>query len=125
MEIPSNLKYTKDHEWLNPTGDAVTVGITEFAQSELGEIVFCDLPAVGKVVKKGETLCVVESTKAASDVYAPVSGTVTAVNTALSDDPSKINSAPYGDGWMVKLSGVDSADLGSMMSAEQYKNLVG
>ena len=121
MSIPAELKYTKDHEWVRIEGTSATVGISEFAQSELGEIVFCELPAIGKVVKQGETLCVLESTKAASDVYAPVSGSVSEVNTSLSDDPTKINSAAYGAGWLVKLSGVNAAELAGLMDAASYE----
>ena len=121
MSVPKELKYTKDHEWVQVEGTTATVGITEFAQSELGEIVFCELPAVGKSVKQGESVCVLESTKAASDVYAPISGNVSAVNTALADDPTKINSASYGAGWLVKLSGINAAELSNLMDAAAYE----
>jgi len=124
MTLPAELKYTKDHEWIRIDGDLAVVGITEFAQSELGEIVFCDLPAKGKSVKPGEALCVVESTKAASDVYAPISGKVAEANAALSDTPALINSDPYTNGWMVKLEDFDSAAVAGLMSAEQYQSLI-
>lgn len=120
MSVPAELKYTKDHEWVRIEGSSATIGITEFAQSELGEIVFCELPSIGKEVKQGETICVLESTKAASDVYAPVSGKVSEVNTALSDDPTKINSASYAAGWLVKLSGVDTSEFSGLMDAAAY-----
>ena len=125
MEFPNECKYTKDHEWVRVEGDKVIVGITEFAQSELGDLVFVDLPAVGKTVATHGTLCVVESTKAASDVYSPVAGTVAERNDALTNDPGLINRTPYSDGWIVKLSGVSEAELAGLMSAEEYKKLVG
>ena len=125
MEFPNDCKYTKDHEWVRVEGDKVVVGITEFAQSELGDLVFVDLPAVGKTVATHGTLCVVESTKAASDVYSPVAGTVAERNDALADDPGLINRTPYSDGWIVKLSGVSEAELAGLMSAEDYKKLLG
>lgn len=125
MEFPSQCKYTKDHEWVRMEGDVAVVGITEFAQSELGDLVFVDLPAVGKSVAQHGTMCVVESTKAASDVYSPLSGTVAAVNDALAGDPGLINRTPYTDGWIVKLSGISQAELGGLMSADEYKKLLG
>lgn len=125
MEFPQDRKYTKDHEWVRMEGDVAVVGITEFAQSELGDLVFVDLPAVGKAVAQHSTMCVVESTKAASDVYSPLTGTVLAVNEALSSDPGLINRTPYSDGWMVKLSGVSQAELGALMSADEYRKLLG
>ncbi len=124
MEFPSNCKYTKDHEWVRVEGDTCVVGITEFAQSELGELVFVDLPSAGKSVSPGSTLCVVESTKAASDVYAPVVGTVAEANAALKDSPSLVNTEPYTGGWMVKLSGVAKGDLDKMLTVDQYKELL-
>jgi glycine cleavage system H protein len=125
MEFPSEYKYTKDHEWVLVEGDKVIVGITEFAQSELGDLVFVDLPAVGKSVATHGTLCVVESTKAASDVYSPVAGTVAERNEGLASDPGLINRTPYTEGWIVKLSGVSQAELAGLMSADEYKKLVG
>jgi len=124
MKIPADLRYTKDHEWVRIEGDNATVGITEFAQEELGEIVFVELPEVGQELQKGETLCVVESTKAASDVYAPVSGKVTEVNSTLSESPDGVNSSPYGDGWMVKLELADPDDVSSLLDSDQYEQIV-
>lgn len=124
MEFPNDRKYTKDHEWVMLNGTTATVGITEFAQSELGELVFVDLPAIGKEVKAHGTLCVVESTKAASDVYSPVSGKVSEVNAKLGDSPSLVNSQPYTDGWMVKLTGVNASELGVLMDAAAYTKLL-
>jgi glycine cleavage system H protein len=125
MEFPEGYKYTKEHEWVKMEGDVAVVGITAFAQSELGDLVFVDLPPIGKSVASHGTLCVVESTKAASDVYSPLAGTVQAVNQALVDDPGLINRTPYSDGWIVKLSGVSEADVASLMSPEEYKALLG
>jgi glycine cleavage system H protein len=120
MNVPGDLKYTKDHEWARVDGDTVVMGITEFAQSELGELVFVDLPAAGRTFKKGDSICVVESTKAASDVYSPVSGTVKENNGKLTDRPDLVNTSPYTDGWMVRLEKVNTGDLDAMMSAAQY-----
>jgi glycine cleavage system H protein len=125
MEFPEGYKYTKDHEWVKMDGNVAIVGITAFAQAELGELVFVDLPTMGKVVTAHGTLCVVESTKAASDVYSPLAGTVVEVNQALVDDPGLINRTPYSEGWIVKLSGVSEADIAALMSPEEYKALVG
>jgi glycine cleavage system H protein len=125
MEFPAELKYTKDHEWVRVEGDLAVVGITEFAQSELGDLVFVDLPAVGKTVAAHGTMCVVESTKAASDVYSPVAGTVAARNESLAVDPGLINKTPYTDGWIVKLSGVSASEIAGLMSADEYKKHLG
>ena len=125
MEFPSELKYTKEHEWVRVEGDVAVVGITEFAQSELGDLVFVDLPAVGKAVTQHGTMCVVESTKAASDVYSPLSGTVKEVNESLKDDPGLINNTPYTDGWIVKLSAFSAAEVAALLSADDYKKLLG
>ncbi|WKZ57215.1 MAG: glycine cleavage system protein GcvH [Bdellovibrionota bacterium] len=124
MSIPEQLQYTKDHEWLKVEGKTATVGITHFAQSELGDIVFADIPAVGKAVEKGQSLCVVESTKAASDVYAPVSGKVVAVNEALKNSPELINRDPYGQGWIAKIEVTKDSDLHVLLSAGQYQDLL-
>ncbi|MCB0328748.1 MAG: glycine cleavage system protein GcvH [Bdellovibrionales bacterium] len=123
MEFPGDLKYTKDHEWVRVEGDSAVVGITEFAQEELGEIVFVELPPVGSEFKAGDTLCVVESTKAASDVYAPISGKIAAVNDALGDSPDKVNSSPYSDGWMVKFEGIDAAEIEALMDSATYQGV--
>ncbi len=125
MDFPSEYKYTKDHEWVLVVGNEATVGITEFAQSELGELVFVDLPSVGQAVEQNGALCVVESTKAASDVYAPISGIVAVVNEALQDEPGLVNTSPYGDGWMVKIRDFSQEEVSALMSADEYKALVG
>jgi glycine cleavage system H protein len=103
MNIPTNLKYLKSHEWLSLEGDIATVGITDFAQDQLGDVVFVETPAVGRVVTAGEAVAVVESVKTASDIYSPVSGEVIEVNSSLTDEPEKINAAPYGDGFLFKV----------------------
>ncbi len=103
MNIPTELKYLKSHEWLRLEGDIATVGITDFAQDQLGDVVFVELPTVGKTVKAGEATAVVESVKTASDIYSPVSGEVIEVNSSLGDEPEKINSGPYGDGFLFKV----------------------
>ena len=124
MEFPGDLRYTKDHEWIRKEKDGATVGITEFAQSELGEVVFVELPEVGREISRGEAFAVVESTKAASDVYAPVSGRVVEINTALNDSPDLVNSSPYDDGWMVKLADIQEGELAELMDASEYRAIV-
>jgi glycine cleavage system H protein len=121
----SEKRYTKDHEWVELNGNVATIGITHFAQAELGDLVFVDLPTAGKEVKKSDTLCVVESTKAASDVYAPVSGTVKEINIELSKSPELVNKDPYNNGWIAKLSNVSESDLSGLMSEPEYKKLIG
>ncbi len=125
MDCPDNLKYTKDHEWVLFENGVATIGITKFAQDELGEIVFVDLPAIGSKIEKGQSVCVVESTKAASDVYAPLSGTVKESNSALEAEPTLVNSDPYGKGWMVRLEGVSQDQLSGLMSVSDYKAQIG
>jgi len=124
MEFPEGLRYRKDHEWVRVTEEGAVVGITSFAQDELGEIVYVDPPAVGTTLAQKGVLCVVESTKAASDVYAPISGKVIEVNARLAQEPSLINSDPYGEGWLVKLSSVDEAQVSALLSAADYQALV-
>ena len=126
MEYPKDLKYTKEHEWVRVEGGGrAVVGITEFAQSELGEIVFVELPEVGREVEQGESVCVAESTKAASDIYAPIAGKVAEINSALSDAPDSINKSPYDDGWLIKLEGVNGSQIESLMDADEYAAFVG
>jgi glycine cleavage system H protein len=116
--------YTQDHEWIDVDGDSATVGITAYAQEQLGDIVFAEVPAVGATLKKGGDAAVVESVKAASDVYAPVSGTVTQSNDALGDDPSLVNSDPEGAGWFFKLTLADVGELAGLMDAAAYQAFV-
>jgi glycine cleavage system H protein len=122
--IPADLKYTKSHEWVRFEGSVATIGITDFAQSELGDVVFVELPNVGRALAVGDTFGSVESVKTVSDVYAPVAGVVTEVNGALGAQSELINSDPYGKGFMLKLT-VDSADAAGLMTAEEYQALVG
>ena len=116
--------YTQDHEWIEVDGDTATVGITDYAQGQLGDIVFAEVPAVGSTLKKGGDAAVVESVKAASDVYAPVSGTVVEGNDALGDDPALVNSDPEGGGWFFKLTLSDAGELDSLMNESAYKAFV-
>lgn len=125
MSLPDNYKYSKDHEWVLFKDGEATVGITDFAQGELGEVVFVELPEVGKELSKGSAACVVESTKAASDVYTPIGGTVAEVNSPLVDAPAKINESPYSDGWLFKLTGVDEDEVNGLMDASAYEEFLG
>lgn len=113
-------RFTRDHEWIRLENGTATIGISDFAQHELGDITFIELPAVGQTVKTGDALCVVESVKAASDVYAPAGGTVATVNSALEDAPETVNQAAETDGWICTLSGVTEGDLDGLMTPEQY-----
>ena len=124
MKFPEDLKYTKDHEWVKIDGEIATIGITDFAQDELGEVVFVELPEVGTEFKQSDSLCVIESTKAASDVYTPIGGKVKEVNEALGDSPELINSSPYENAWMVRLENPNLADLEGLMSVKDYKKHV-
>ncbi len=121
MSVPEDLKYTKSHEWVRTEGDTATVGITEHAQDELGDVVFVELPETGTTLEAGDTFGAVESVKAVSDLYAPVGGEVVEVNEALNDAPEKINEDPYGDGWILKLSTIGDADL---LSPEDYQKVI-
>lgn len=124
-ELPGELQYTKDHEWLRREDDgSVTVGISDHAQSALGDLVYVELPEVGQDLDVEGEMAVVESVKAASDVYAPLSGTVLAVNEALADDPEKINSDPYGDGWIVRLQPAADIDESTLLSPADYQDLL-
>lgn len=120
--IPANLQYTKDHEWALVEGGVATVGITDHAQHELGDIVFVELPKVGAAVKAGESFGTIEAVKTVAELYAPVSGTVTAVNTALADDAGVVNTDPYGKGWILKIT--VSGETGELMDAGAYQKLV-
>jgi glycine cleavage system H protein len=123
VHVPDDLRYSTDHEWARPAEGRVRIGITDYAQDALGDVVFVDLPAVGKTVGAGEVLGEVESTKSVSEVYAPVSGTVVAVNEALSDAPEKLNQDPYGDGWLCELEVGGGDALSSLLDAEGYRAL--
>ena len=121
MNIPEDLQYTKSHEWVRMEGDTATIGITDHAQDELGDVVFVELPGEGDTFGAGESFGTVESVKAVSDLYAPVGGEVVEVNSALEDAPENINEDPYGEGWIVKLRTTDEADL---LSPEEYEKVV-
>ncbi|HEY3912922.1 MAG TPA: glycine cleavage system protein GcvH [Verrucomicrobiae bacterium] len=118
--IPPDLKYTKSHEWIRSEGDTVTIGITDHAQQELTDVVFVELPAVGRKLAAGESCAVVESVKTASDIYAPVSGEVIAVNTKLGEHPELVNTEPYGSGWFFKIRVLKPTELDALLTAESY-----
>lgn len=124
MNIPSNLKYTKDHEWIRLEGDQAYVGITDYAQSELGEIVFVDINTVGETVGQNEVFGSVEAVKTVSDLNMPVTGEVLEVNEALNDQPELVNNDPYGEGWMIKIAVKDVAEMDSLLDAEGYKAII-
>ena len=124
MNFPEDLRYTKDHEWARSKAGRVVIGITEFATDQLGDVVYVELPAVGAQVKKGETFGVVESTKAVSDLYAPVSGKVVEINSPLVDAPEGINEDPYGAGWMIAVEPSNPGDLDDLLDAKAYAALV-
>lgn len=125
MNIPQELKYTKDHEWIKVEGNLATIGITDFAQGELGDIVYVDISSVGQSFNQHDVFGTVEAVKTVSDLYMPVSGTVTEFNKALESAPEKVNSDPYGDGWMVKVTLSNAAEAEGLLSAAQYKELIG
>lgn len=125
MNFPDNLKYTKDHEWIKVEGNTATVGITDFAQHELGDIVFVDIPTVGKPLKENEIFGTVEAVKTVSDLYLPVGGTITEVNSALETNPESVNKDPYGAGWMAKMTLSNPAEADGLLDAAAYKALIG
>ncbi len=120
MKTPSELRYTEDHEWLRPDGKSGRVGITDFAQDQLGDVVFVELPEVGRAVKQGEAFGVVESVKSVSDVFAPITGKVVAVNQALVDSPELVNQDPYGQGWIVEIEIADDGEVQALLDAQAY-----
>jgi glycine cleavage system H protein len=125
MNFPDNLRYTKQHEWVLVEGDTVTVGITDYAQGELGDVVFVELPAKGRELKAHDSFGTIEAVKAVSDLYAPVSGRIADINGELASTPEIINKDPYGAGWMVKITPSDSGELASLMNAAEYRAHVG
>lgn len=125
MNFPENLRYTKDHEWVSLEGNTATVGITEFAQRELGDIVYVDISSKGKKLASEEVFGTVEAVKTVSDLFMPISGTITEVNPALEAAPDLVNSDPYGQGWMIKMTVDSPDDLGSLMDASAYASMVG
>lgn len=125
MNIPAELRYSENHEWVRVEGNRAVIGITDFAQNELGDIVFVELPAVGDAVRAGDSFGSVESVKTVSELYAPVSGQVVEVNEALNDAPERVNKAPYGDGWLIVVELADAAELDKLWSADKYKETYG
>lgn len=123
-EVREDLRYTETHEWLDIEGDIATIGITDHAQTELTDIVFVELPEIGKEIKKGEELCVVESVKSVSEIYSPISGKIVAVNSKLDDSPEIINESPYDEGWIVKLEMKNKSDIDNLIDAESYKKIL-
>ena len=123
-EVRNDLKYTDTHEWLKVTGDTAKIGITDHAQSELTDIVFVELPKVGKEINKGDELCVVESVKSVSELYSPVSGKIANVNKKLEDAPEIINESPYDEGWLVEIEVKDKSEIDTLLDAESYKKMI-
>ena len=123
MNIPSELRYSSDHEWVRRDGNTVTIGITEYAQDALGDVVFVEIPEQGVGVSSGDSFTEVESTKSVSDIYAPVSGTIAAVNDALESQPELLNSDPYGEGWICSIEMSDPAEFAALMDADSYRAL--
>ena len=123
--VPSDLKYAKSHEWVRAAGDVAIVGITDHAQHELTDVVFVELPELGRKLKVGEACAVVESVKTASDIYSPVSGEVTEVNKKVVENPALVNTEPYGGGWFFKVKLANAAEVGSLLGAEEYKKQIG
>jgi len=124
MEFPKELRYSQEHEWVAVEENIATIGITDYAQEQLGDVVYVELPEVGAQVTKDEAFGVVESVKAVSDIYAPVSGTVVEVNISLPDSPETVNEDPYGDAWMIRVEMSDPGGVGDLMTADQYKKFV-
>ena len=125
MNIPSNLKYTKDHEWVSLDGDVATVGITDFAQGELGDIVYVEVETLDETLDKDEVFGTVEAVKTVSDLFLPLSGEIIEFNEVLESEPEKVNTDPYGEGWMIKVKINDTSELGTLMDADAYKELIG
>ena len=125
MNIPQELKYTKDHEWVRIDGDVATVGVTDFAQSELGDIVYVEVETVGETLDREEVFGTVEAVKTVSDLFLPLSGEILEFNDSLEGTPEKVNSDPYGDGWMVKIKISDDNEISDLLSAEEYKEVIG
>lgn len=124
MSIPANLKYTEEHEWVRMEGDIATVGVTDHAQEELSDVVFVELPEIGREVEEKEAIAVVESVKAASDIYAPVTGVITEVNDSLEDDPGNVNEDPYGSGWLFKIRVTDMEIVEGLLTADDYEEQI-
>ncbi len=124
MKIPDNLRYTHDHEWLLPDGDYAVAGITDFAQGELGDVVFIEIGTLGDTLSKGDIFGTVEAVKTVSDIFMPVSGEVVEVNELLNNKPELVNSDPYGDGWMIRFKMADTTELSGLLSADEYQKMI-
>ena len=124
MNVPTDLLYTSDHEWVNVVGNVATIGITDFAQSELGDIVFVEFPELNSTVEKGQSAGSIEAVKTVADLYMPISGTVIAVNENLDDNPEAVNDTPYGDGWMVKVEIANQDEISDLLTATAYEDLI-
>jgi glycine cleavage system H protein len=125
MNIPENLKYTKDHEWVRVEGSTGFIGVTDYAQGELGDIIYIDVTTIGETLSQGDTFGTIEAVKTVSDCYAPVSGKVLEFNSAINDNPAIVNQDPYGAGWIIKMEITNPSDLNNLLPAEEYKKLVG
>jgi len=125
MNIPQELKYTKDHEWVKIDGNIATIGVTDFAQGELGDIVYVEVETVGETMEREEVFGTVEAVKTVSDLFLPLAGEIIEFNDSLEDTPEKVNTDPYGDGWMVKIKMSDEDEIAGLMSPEEYKDLIG
>lgn len=125
MNVPTDLKYTKDHEWVKIDGDIVTVGITDFAQGELGDIVYVEVESLDETLEADAVFGTVEAVKTVSDLFLPVAGEIIAFNELLEEEPEKVNDDPYGDGWMIKIKVADTSDLESLLDADAYKTIIG
>lgn len=124
MDFPEELRYTEEHEWIRDEGGKATIGVSEYAQERLGDVVFVEMPEIGMKINKGEAFGVIESVKAASDIFMPVSGEVTGINRILEDHPEYINQSPYGEGWIIKVRMSDAAELSDLMDSEKYRKFV-
>ncbi len=125
MDTPEELKYSKDHEWISVDGDVSTIGITDYAQGELGDVVYVEMPEAGTLISKGESFGTIEAVKAVSEVYSPVSGEIVEINDKLEGEPALVNQSPYSDGWMIKLKLTDPDELSDLMDAAAYKEMIG
>ena len=125
MNVPDDLKYTAEHEWIRVEGEVIVVGVTDFAQGELGDVVFIEIETEGEIISRGDTFGTIEAVKTVSDLYMPVDGEVVEVNPALEDTPELVNSQPFGEGWMIRIKMSDPAQLEDLIPAEEYRTLIG
>ena len=125
MNVPNDLKYTAEHEWIRVEGDVIVIGVTEFAQGELGDVVFIEIETAGETLSRGETFGTIEAVKTVSDLYMPVDGEILEVNIALEETPELVNSQPFGDGWMIKIRPSDPAQLDELIPADEYRTMIG